>query len=145
SPQREPGAHTSPKRKRGNPTSSKRKQGRIPRRSPRGGGWRQGRGALRDALFRTEWPAMTDNHSPTASAETPPSSPPTSSAKETDPFYILAASPQADEQSRVLKQGDTFAVFDHYGDIKPSGMGEEGLYHEGTRYLSRLLLLLGTE
>jgi glycogen debranching enzyme len=42
----------------------------------------------------------------------------------------------------VLKHGDTFAVFDHYGDIKPGGLGEEGLYHEGTRFLSCLLLEL---
>jgi glycogen debranching enzyme len=48
----------------------------------------------------------------------------------------------ADERTRVLKHGDTFAVFDHYGDIKPGGLGEEGLYHEGTRYLSCLLLEL---
>jgi glycogen debranching enzyme len=65
--------------------------------------------------------------------------------KEQGPFYIVAPSPQADEQTRVLKDGDTFAVFDHYGDVKPSGMGEEGLYHEGTRYLSCFLLGLGKD
>jgi glycogen debranching enzyme len=59
-----------------------------------------------------------------------------------DRFYILATSPRVDEQTRVLKQGDTFAVFDRYGDIQPAGLGEEGLYHEGTRFLSRLRLLL---
>ena len=58
------------------------------------------------------------------------------------PYHILAASSLADEWSRVLKHGDTFAVFDHYGDIKPGGLGEEGLYHEGTRYPSCLLLEL---
>lgn len=58
------------------------------------------------------------------------------------PSHILAASSLADERTRVLKHGDTFAVFDHYGDIKPGGLGEEGLYHEGTRYLSCLLLEL---
>jgi glycogen debranching enzyme len=58
------------------------------------------------------------------------------------PYHILAASSVADERTRVLKHGDTFAVFDHYGDIKPGGLGEEGLYHEGTRYLSCLLLEL---
>jgi glycogen debranching enzyme len=42
----------------------------------------------------------------------------------------------------VLKHGDTFAVFDHYGDIKPGGLGEEGLYHESTRHLSCLLVEL---
>ncbi len=59
-----------------------------------------------------------------------------------DPFYIVATSPQADEQRRVLKQGEMFAVFDHHGDIKRGGLGEEGVYHEGTRYLSSQLLKL---
>jgi glycogen debranching enzyme len=63
-------------------------------------------------------------------------------AQEVDPYYILASSPAADEQTRVLKQGDTFAVFDHFGDVKPVGLGEEGLYHGGTRFLSCLLLSL---
>ena len=57
-------------------------------------------------------------------------------------YHILAASSLADERTRVLKHGDTFAVFDHYGDIKAGGLGEEGLYHEDTRYLSCLLLEL---
>jgi hypothetical protein len=56
------------------------------------------------------------------------------------PYYILATSPQADVHTRVLKSGDTFAVFDHSGNITPTGLGEEGIYHEGTRYLSCLLL-----
>ncbi|HEV3298989.1 MAG TPA: glycogen debranching N-terminal domain-containing protein, partial [Planctomycetaceae bacterium] len=47
-------------------------------------------------------------------------------------FRILAASSLADERTRVLKHGDTFGVFDHYGDIKPEGLGEEGLFHDGT-------------
>jgi glycogen debranching enzyme len=38
---------------------------------------------------------------------------------------------------RVLKQGDTFALFDEYGDIRSSQSGESGLYHDGTRFLSR--------
>jgi glycogen debranching enzyme len=56
--------------------------------------------------------------------------------------HILAAADPADERTRVLKHGDTFAVFDRYGDIKPGGLGEEGLYHDGTRFLSCLLLEL---
>ncbi len=59
-----------------------------------------------------------------------------------DPYYILATSPLADEHGLVLKQGDTFAIFDHHGDIRPTGLGEEGLYHAGTRHLSCLLLAL---
>src|SRR5437762_8490914 len=62
-----------------------------------------------------------------------------------DPYYILASAPSADERSRVLKHGDTFAVFDRYGDIQPIGLREQGLYHEGTRYLSRFALGLGRD
>jgi glycogen debranching enzyme len=58
------------------------------------------------------------------------------------PHHVLAASSALDDRTRVLKHGDTFAVFDHFGDIKPGGLGEEGLYHEGTRYLSCLVLEL---
>lgn len=57
-----------------------------------------------------------------------------------DHYYILATSSRADERTRVLKQGDTFAIFDHFGDIVPFGLGEQGLYHDGTRHLSRLEL-----
>lgn len=41
-----------------------------------------------------------------------------------------------DGRTRVLKHGDTFVVFDHCGDITPGGLGEQGLYHHGTRHLS---------
>jgi glycogen debranching enzyme len=52
--------------------------------------------------------------------------------------YILATSSRADDRTWVLKSGDCFAVLDRYGDIQPIGLGEQGLYHEGTRFLSRL-------
>ena len=55
-------------------------------------------------------------------------------------FYILSTSPRIDDRTRVLKQGDTFAVFDRYGDIEQFGAGELGLYHSDTRFLSRLTL-----
>ncbi|MBN8906321.1 MAG: amylo-alpha-1,6-glucosidase, partial [Rhodospirillales bacterium] len=55
---------------------------------------------------------------------------------------MLAASGITDDRTRVLKHADTFAVFDHLGYLKPGGLGEEGVYHEGTRYLSRLVLEL---
>ncbi len=58
-------------------------------------------------------------------------------------YYILATSALADDLDRVLKQGDTFAIFDHYGDIKPVGLREEGVYHHDTRYCSSLILKLG--
>src|SRR6516165_3887164 len=60
-----------------------------------------------------------------------------------DPYYIVAPAPLTGERARVLKQGDTFAVFDHHGDVRPVGMKEQGLFHEGTRFLSCLALRLG--
>jgi glycogen debranching enzyme len=80
--------------------------------------------------------ALPDGARPSSTEDGSPAGP------RRDPYYILAAAPLADEAARVLKQGDTFAVFDHFGDIRCVGMGEEGLYHEGTRFLSSLLLCL---
>ena len=51
-------------------------------------------------------------------------------------FYILAESSLADDRAVILKSGDTFSLFDHYGDIRPYGLGEQGIFHEGTRFLS---------
>src|SRR5262245_61884741 len=62
-----------------------------------------------------------------------------------DQFYILATASPSDERTRVLKQGETFAVFDRFGDVRPYGLGELGLYHEGTRYLSLLELRFGAQ
>ncbi len=67
------------------------------------------------------------------------------SAGDDNPYYIVADAALAGERNRVLKHGNTFAVFDHYGDVRPAGMGEQGLYHEGTRFLSCCLLCLGRD
>jgi glycogen debranching enzyme len=60
-----------------------------------------------------------------------------------DQFYILATSSRVDDRNRILKHGDTFAVFDRAGNIQPIGLREQGIYHGGTRFLSRLELLMG--
>src|ERR1700724_3631117 len=59
-----------------------------------------------------------------------------------DAHHILADSSLTDEPIRVLKHGDTFVLFDQYGDIRPGKNGDAGLYHDGTRFLSRLVLKL---
>ena len=51
-------------------------------------------------------------------------------------YYILATGAAADETDRVLKQGETFAIFDRYGDVTPTGLGEEGIFHLGTHELT---------
>ncbi|MCG5052421.1 MAG: amylo-alpha-1,6-glucosidase [Myxococcales bacterium] len=58
-------------------------------------------------------------------------------------YYIRATSSRADDRTRVLKHGNTFGVFDRFGDVHPIGLGEQGLYGGGTRYLSRLELRIG--
>jgi len=60
-----------------------------------------------------------------------------------DQFYVLATSALADDRTRVLKHGDTFGVFNRFGDVESVGLCEQGLYHGGTRYLSRLVVRLG--
>jgi glycogen debranching enzyme len=57
-------------------------------------------------------------------------------------FYIPATASLLERRTRVLKHGDTFGVFDRYGDIIPGENSHEGLYHNDTRYLSSLAILL---
>src|SRR5262245_1226783 len=57
-----------------------------------------------------------------------------------DQFYILATASRAAQRTAVLKHDDTFALFDTVGDVGAFVAGEQGLYHEGTRYLSRFQL-----
>ena len=56
-------------------------------------------------------------------------------------YYILADSSLSDEESRVLKHGDTFGVFSPHGDIRASAVRNHGIYHKGTRHLSRFVFL----
>ena len=40
-------------------------------------------------------------------------------------FYIPATSSLQERRPRTLKHGDTFGVFDHYGDIAPGESSPE--------------------
>jgi len=57
-------------------------------------------------------------------------------------FSIAASATLQERRTRTLKQGDTFGVFDHRGDIGVDSGSSEGLYNRDTRILSRLTLLL---
>src|SRR5258706_13644555 len=61
---------------------------------------------------------------------------------ESQDYYILATSSRADERTRVVKHGETFAVFDTLGTIRREGFGELGIYHDGTRFVSVFELAL---
>ncbi len=62
-----------------------------------------------------------------------------------DRWYVLATSARADDRTRVLKHGETFGLFDRYGDIHHLGSGEQGLYHQGTRFLSHFELSINEQ
>ena len=59
-----------------------------------------------------------------------------------NPFYISATTSILERRPRTLKHGDTFGVFDHYGDVSSRGGSPEGVFHKDTRFLSDLRVLV---
>ena len=57
-------------------------------------------------------------------------------------FYIQATESIQQRWPRTLKQGDTFALFDALGDVIDPGMTPGGVFHNDTRYLSGMQLLI---
>ena len=57
-------------------------------------------------------------------------------------FPIIAGPERPAVQLHVLKHGDCFGVFDPRGNIVPGDASEEGIFHDGTRFLSWFELLL---
>ncbi len=60
-------------------------------------------------------------------------------------YYIATKASPADDRARVLKYGSMFAVFDRLGDIVHQGMGEQGIFSDGTRHLSEMQVRLWEE
>ena len=58
-------------------------------------------------------------------------------------FRIEATGSFREPRTRILKHGDTFAVLDSFGDMAGINGNPDGLYHEDTRFLSRLLTAIG--
>lgn len=63
---------------------------------------------------------------------------------QTDQFneHLLNSSFQTEKNIRVLKSNETFGIFDRYGDVLKKQEGEQGLYHAGTRFLSKCEFLI---
>ncbi len=57
-------------------------------------------------------------------------------------FYIQATESIQQRWPRTLKQGDTFGLFDALGDCIDPGLTPGGIFHNDTRYLSGLQLLI---
>jgi glycogen debranching enzyme len=64
-------------------------------------------------------------------------------APAAESYIIVTDADRIEAPLRVLKHGESFAVFDQHGDIVPSEAGEQGLYYNDTRFLSRCELTLG--
>jgi glycogen debranching enzyme len=64
--------------------------------------------------------------------------------KPNEQFAIISEADRPPAPVRVLKHGDSFAVFNPRGDIDPSTGAEQGLYYDGTRFLSRFELRLAS-
>jgi glycogen debranching enzyme len=59
-----------------------------------------------------------------------------------DNWYVLATLAHTELQPQVLKSGETFAIFDRFGDIAALAAADEGLFHNDTRHLSHMELLV---
>jgi glycogen debranching enzyme len=59
---------------------------------------------------------------------------------EEDRYHVAASASLTAGGTRVLKADDTFALVNRFGDLQRAGGNEQGLYHRGTRFLSRLEL-----
>lgn len=60
--------------------------------------------------------------------------------KHNQKYYILANSTYVDDITRILNFGDSFAIFDRWGDANPIGKNLQGIYYKGTRYLNEIKL-----
>jgi glycogen debranching enzyme len=67
---------------------------------------------------------------------------PLSADPPTEASFYIAATQSATRPWRALKHNDTFLVLDSHGDIGASSEGNDGLFYQDTRYLSRLELLV---
>lgn len=59
-----------------------------------------------------------------------------------DLFPVLATASLQEADRRVLKDGETFGLFERSGDVAGVGLASGGLYHRDTRHLSLLRLSL---
>ena len=57
-----------------------------------------------------------------------------------DKYYIAVGSTYIDDRVKILNHADTFGIFDRRGDIKKIGEEVQGIYHDGTRFISDLEL-----
>ena len=57
-----------------------------------------------------------------------------------DRYHVAASATSTAVGTHVLKHDDTFAIVDRFGDISPENSSEQGVYHAGTKFVSKLRL-----
>jgi glycogen debranching enzyme len=57
-------------------------------------------------------------------------------------FHISAEAVNTDQLNQVINHYNTFGIFDQVGNISPGGKNVRGIYHDGTRFLNRLVLAI---
>ena len=57
-------------------------------------------------------------------------------------FHISAEAVNTDQLNQVINHYNTFGIFDQTGNISPGGKNVRGIYHDGTRFLNRLVLAI---
>lgn len=62
-----------------------------------------------------------------------------------DVFHTSPESVNSNEESFVFNHSNTFGLFDRMGNILPQGKMVQGIYHNGTRFISKLVLLINGE
>src|SRR6187200_2399494 len=61
---------------------------------------------------------------------------------ETKDFHISPDAVNIDERNQVLNHYNTFGLFDPFGNITPAGKKVQGIYHDGTRFINKLVLTI---
>jgi glycogen debranching enzyme len=59
-----------------------------------------------------------------------------------DKWYVAATAARTEDSPQVLKHGESFVMFDRFGDVQALSPGDQGLYHEDTRFLSQQTLMI---
>lgn len=66
-------------------------------------------------------------------------------SKSQEAIVIQTASAIAESAPHVLKHRDSFAIIDQRGNIRPVRVRDHGLFRDGTRFLSHLLVTTGDQ
>lgn len=61
---------------------------------------------------------------------------------EENEYHISADAVNTDEKNKVINHYNTFGLFDHLGNISATGKMVQGIYHDGTRFINELVMLV---